>query len=98
MLSSENAGNIHFTKNRRWTIATEKLNPHQSQKVMGVCKYPLEYITKQKKDLQNNIQEWNNILRNGYLPRNNVWTAFLETLWSIIKYVLPVTTLSKNEE
>ena len=58
MLSSENVGNIHFTKIDGEQVATKNLNPKKSKKVMGVWKYPLEYITKQIKDLINKIQEW----------------------------------------
>ena len=47
MLSSENAGNIHFTKIDGEQVATKNLNPKKSKKVMGVWKYPLEYVTKQ---------------------------------------------------
>ena len=35
--------------------------------------------------------------KNGYLSRNNVWTALWGNLWASIKYVIMVTSLSKSE-
>ena len=54
-------------------------------------------MTEQTKYLQNKIQQWEKLLKNGYLTRKNAWTALWVTLWIIIKYVLPATTPSESE-
>ena len=64
---------------------------------MGLCKTPLGCINKQTIYIQKNVQEWNNLLKNGYLTINNVCTALWVTLWTSIKYVLLVKTPSNIE-
>ena len=54
-------------------------------------------MPKQTTDLKNEIQEWNNLLKTGYHPRDIMWKDFWGTLWASIKYVLLVTTLSNSE-
>ena len=54
-------------------------------------------MTNHTTDLRNKIQEFNNLLKNGYLTRNSMWEAFWGTMCASIKYVLPVTTLSNIE-
>ena len=91
------SGSTQVTKRDGEYVAIEKLNTHQPKKLMVVCKTPLVYLTKQTTELQKKIQEFNNLLENSSLTKNNVWAALCGTMWYIIKYVLPVTTLSKSE-
>ena len=37
------------------------------------------------------------MLRNKHLPREIMWVDFIGTIWSIIKYYLPDTTLSVDD-
>ena len=46
MISFDNTVDIHITKIYGEQVSIEKVNPHQSKKVMGVWKNPLGYITK----------------------------------------------------
>ena len=90
IISSDNPGDMHLTKRYGEKVAIEKINTHLSNKVMEIWKNILGDMTKQTIFLQNNIQEQNKILKNYYLPRNNVWTYFWVTLWVSINYVIPV--------
>ena len=97
MLLSDNVGDIRLTKKDIEQVAIEKLNPRQYKNVVGFWKNTLLYMTNWTTDLQNKIQEWKNLLKSGYLPRNNMWTAFCQNLGYSINYMLMVTTLSNIE-
>ena len=64
---------------------------------MRVWGDPLGDTNNHGKELKKGIQEWNNLLKTGYLLINNTWTDFCGTLWDSIKYILPVTTLKNSE-
>ena len=78
-------------------LAIKKLNTTQYKKLIRLWKNILGDKTKHTEDPQNNIQGWNNILKSGYLSRNNVWTYFRGTLWESINHLLLVTPLSNSE-
>ena len=64
---------------------------------MVVWKNLLGDMTKHTTDLQDKMQYCNNLLKNGYVPRNNLWAGFWVTLWASIKYVLPAITFPNIE-
>ena len=45
-------------------------------------------MTKQTIELQNKIQECKNILKDGYLPRNNVWKHIYGEICVILSSML----------
>ena len=68
MLASENTGTIFLNKIDGAQVSIEKLDTQQSKKVMGFYQNPLGHMAKQTIGFQKKIQEWNNLLKNSYLP------------------------------
>ena len=46
MISFDNTVDIHITKIYGEQVSIDKVNPHQSKKVMGVLQYPLVDMNK----------------------------------------------------
>ena len=78
--------------------AVKCLDATEAREVMGVWQTPLGTMDTQLVVLENQIQEWINMLKNGYLPRHVIWRAFWGTLWMSIHYVLPAINITKKTD
>ena len=64
---------------------------------MGVTAAADENMAGKIKSFEENLEEWMMKIEDDNLPRKSMWTALWGTIWRMIAYSIPATTLTIKE-
>ena len=62
------------------------LGQNEAVKTLGLKTTPIGNMSNQHQEILDTCEEWINKVRNGYLPRQSVWTDFWCQLWCSIRW------------
>ena len=96
-LSEDELPPIHILDNQDVPRKIEYKHPFEAAKAVGLWKDLNGSSTKQMSELIRKVSNIHSEISKCPLPRHLNWIGLLQAIWKSIEYVLPVTTISRNE-
>ena len=75
----------------------DRHDPEVAIKAVGVTQAMDGSMDAQLTVLQDKAEEWADLIRKGWLPRNLAWAALRQNIWASLKYPLPACNFSPQE-
>lgn len=54
-------------------------------------------MTEQLDVLKEKANDWGDLIKHGWIPRNYAWQGLRQTIWPSLRYPLPATTMTRKE-